>query len=258
MTIRNDGDTVGNTVAVVTGAAQGIGAAITEELCERGFRVVALDRQSTYPEALTSAISRGRVLPLVADVTSRDDVATSMERARQEFGRLDVVVANAGFFRPSPFLDVDEPTWERHLAVNLTGVFNVCQLGARLMVAAGRPGSIVVVTSIAAEIPSRGTAPYVASKGGAQMLAEAMAWELGDRGIRVNCVAPGIVDTPLNADYLVDEAARARIGAQVPLGRVATPGDVAHAVAYLAGDESEYVTGVTIRVDGGRFLGWVP
>jgi glucose 1-dehydrogenase len=90
------------------------------------------------------------------------------------------------------------------------------------------------------------------------MLAEAMAWELGQYGIRVNCVAPGIVDTPLNADYLVDAEARQRISAQVPLGRIAAPRDIARVVAYLASDEAEYVTGVTVRADGGRFLGWVP
>jgi NAD(P)-dependent dehydrogenase (short-subunit alcohol dehydrogenase family) len=90
------------------------------------------------------------------------------------------------------------------------------------------------------------------------MLAEAMAWELGDYGIRVNCVAPGIVDTTLNADYLVDDQARLRIGSQIPLGRVATPGDIARVVGFLAGDEAAYLTGVTVRADGGRFLGWVP
>jgi glucose 1-dehydrogenase/2-deoxy-D-gluconate 3-dehydrogenase len=247
-----------NRVAIVTGAAQGIGAAIVDELVSAGARVIALDRQTSVPDVWLDRIAAGSILPIVGDVTSRDDVRDAITAGISQFGRLDIAVCNAGLFRTASFLEVDSETWDQHIAVNLSGVFITSQLAAREMVAAGKGGSIVVVTSISAEFPSKGTSPYVASKGGAKMLAEAMAWELGGYGIRVNCVAPGIVDTPLNAGYLADDEARRRIGLQVPLGRVATPGDIARVVGFLAGDEANYLTGVTVRSDGGRFLGWVP
>jgi len=245
-------------VAAVTGAAQGIGAAVVRRLLDDGARVIALDRNPLPAGAWQREVEEGTVLPVLADVTAAQDVRAAIRAGRERFGRMDIAVCNAGVFEPVPFLDADLATWNRHLAVNLTGVFITAQAAAREMVAAGSGGSIVVVTSISAESPSAGTAPYVASKGGARMLAEAMAWELGALGIRVNCVAPGIVDTPLNADYLVDDSARREVGAQLPLGRVAQPGDIASVVAFLASDDAGYVTGVTVRADGGKILGWTP
>jgi NAD(P)-dependent dehydrogenase (short-subunit alcohol dehydrogenase family) len=243
-------------VAVVTGAAQGIGAAVVGQLLDDGARVIALDRRPLPAGAWQQEIAAGRVLPVLADVTSAGAVRAAVRAGTGQFGRLDIAVCNAGIFEPVPFLDADLATWDRHLAVNLTGVFVTAQAAAIQMVAAGSGGAIVVVTSISAESPSAGTAPYVASKGGARMLAQAMAWELGAHGIRVNCVAPGVVDTPLNADFLTSDSARRAAGAKIPLGRVAQPGDVARVVAFLASDEAGYVTGVTIRADGGKIVGW--
>jgi NAD(P)-dependent dehydrogenase (short-subunit alcohol dehydrogenase family) len=243
-------------VAVVTGAAQGIGAAVVAQLLGDGARVIALDRRPLPAGAWQQEIAADRVLPVLADVTSAGAVRAAVRAGTGQFGRLDIAVCNAGIFEPVPFLDADLATWDRHLAVNLTGVFVTAQAAAIQMVAAGSGGAIVVVTSISAESPSAGTAPYVASKGGARMLAQAMAWELGAHGIRVNCVAPGVVDTPLNADFLTSDSARRAAGAQIPLGRVAQPEDVARVVAFLASDEAGYVTGVTIRADGGKIGGW--
>jgi glucose 1-dehydrogenase len=245
-------------VGIVTGAAQGIGAAIVRDLVRAGARVIALDRQLISDEAWGREIDVESVFIVQADVTSHEEMRAAVRLGVEYFGRLDIAVCNAGLFQTAPFLEIDAATWDRHLAVNLTGVFNTSQIAAQEMIAGGTGGSIVVITSINAESPSRGTAPYVAAKGGAKMLAEAMAWELGDYGIRVNCVAPGIVDTPLNADFLVDDDARRRVAAQIPIGRVAQPEDIARVVTFLASPASEYVTGVTVRADGGRILGWVP
>lgn len=242
-------------VALVTGAAQGIGAGIVQRLLEDGARVIAMDRQPLPAGQWQRDIADGTVLPVAADVTDVPRTQDAIGAAARHFGRLDVAVCNAGVFETAPFLDIDMDTWNRHIAVNLTGVFVTAQAAARAMVSGG---SIVFVTSISAESPSARTAPYVASKGGARMLAAAMAWELGPVGIRVNCVAPGIVDTPLNADYLTDDDARREVGSMLPLGRVAQPRDVADVVAFLASDEARYVTGNTIRADGGKILGWRP
>lgn len=245
-------------VALVTGAGQGIGAAITDRLLADGAQVVAVDLNEIPADKWSEQAADGALFRVVADVSSRQAVSAAVDGALGRFGQLDIAVCNAGLFQPVPFLDADDRIWARHLAVNLTGVFLTAQAAARAMVASSRGGSIVVVTSISAESPSAGTAPYVAAKGGARMLAEAMAWELGRHAIRVNCVAPGIVDTPLNADYLVDDEARHKAAAMVPLGRVAEPGDIADVVAFLASGESRYVTGVTVRTDGGMRLGWTP
>lgn len=245
-------------VAVVTGAAQGIGAGIVQRLVSDDATVIALDRNPVPPGMWQQQIKAGTVLPAIADVTDPDAIGGAIRVGAEQLGRLDIAVCNAGVFEPVAFLDIGLDSWNRHLAVNLTGVFLTAQAAAREMVSRGHGGSIVVVTSISAESPSARTAPYVASKGGARMLAAAMAWELGPQGIRVNCVAPGVVDTPLNADYLTDDEARREIGGQLPLGRVAQPADIAEVVAFLASDEAAYVTGVTIRADGGKILGWTP
>lgn len=245
-------------VAAVTGAAQGIGAAVVQRLVEDGATVIALDRNPPPAGAWQQEISDGLVHPMVVDVTDAEAVQAAMRAGARLRGRLDIAVCNAGVFEPVPFLEIGIETWNRHLAVNLTGVFITAQAAAREMVSSGAGGAIVVITSISAESPSARTAPYVASKGGARMLAAAMAWELGPLGIRVNCVAPGVVDTPLNADYLIDEDSRKSVGGQLPLGRVAQPRDIAEVVAFLASDQAGYVTGVTVRADGGKILGWRP
>jgi NAD(P)-dependent dehydrogenase (short-subunit alcohol dehydrogenase family) len=256
--MTGDAVSLARRVALVTGARQGIGAAITDRLLADGAQVVAVDINEIPVGKWSAETAGGALVPIVADVSSREAVNAAVDGALGHFGHLDIAVCNAGLFQPVPFLDADDGIWSRHLAVNLTGVFLTAQAAARAMVASGHGGAIVVVTSISAESPSAGTAPYVAAKGGARMLAEAMAWELGRYGIRVNCVAPGIVDTPLNADYLVDDEARSRAAAMVPLGRVAEPVDIADVVAFLASSSSRYVTGVTVRTDGGMRLGWTP
>lgn len=251
----NDHGLAGRT-ALVTGASRGIGAAITERFAACGVKVAALDVDDVVtPHLYASSLIRR----IRGSVNSREDVRSAIEDATRGSRPLDIVVCNAGFLRYQPFLELDDETWQRHVDVDLTGVFITAQEAARTMTArpTGRRNgsSIIVVTSISAEMPSVSQGHYAAVKAGAQMLAKAMAWELGPYGIRVNSVGPGWVETRLTSDYLAEPNMRTQVEATIPLGRVGQPEDIANAVAFLTSDEAEYITGAHIRIDGGLILG---
>jgi NAD(P)-dependent dehydrogenase (short-subunit alcohol dehydrogenase family) len=169
----------------------------------------------------------------------------------REFDRLDIVLEAAGISHRLDFLDLDAETWERIIAVNLTGMFHVGQAAARQMVRQGGGGSIINVTSQLAEVARPERAAYVASKGGARSLTQAMAVDLARHGIRVNAIAPGPTLTGLTRASYEDPAARRATEALIPLGRLGRPDDLAGAVLFLAGDEARWVTGSTVTVDGG-------
>ena len=169
----------------------------------------------------------------------------------REFGRLDIVLESAGIAHRIDFLDVDAETWDRVIAVNLTGMFHLGQAAARQMVKQGGGGSIVNVTSQLAEVARPERAAYVASKGGARSLTHAMAVDLAPRGIRVNAIAPGPTLTGLTRANYIEAGAREATEAMIPLGRIGQPDDLVGAVLFLASDESLWVTGSTVTVDGG-------
>jgi NAD(P)-dependent dehydrogenase (short-subunit alcohol dehydrogenase family) len=162
---------------------------------------------------------------------------------------VDVMVANAGIPHGTPFLELDEVTWERVLAVNLKGVFLCGQAAARAMVAGGHPGAIVNVASTYAEVTEAGASAYSASKGGVRMLTKSMALELGPRGIRVNAVGPGWIRTGMNP--LEDPVQLAQLEPTIPLQRIGMPEDVADVIAFLVSDDARYISGQTLFVDGG-------
>lgn len=230
-------------VAVITGAAQGIGLAVARHLASRGYDTVLTDlREPSEPAALTVA----------GDVSSANDVAALAEQVRARFGRVDVLVNNAGVSLLQPAETTSAEQWRRVLDVNLTGPFLLCQEFGRDMLAAGS-GSIVNIASIAGLQGIADRAAYNASKHGLIGLTRTLAAEWGGRGIRVNAVCPGWVKTEMDeADQASGGYTDDDIIGQNPMGRFAAPGDIASAVAFLADPElSGFVNGVALPVDGG-------
>lgn len=242
--------------ALVTGGSSGIGLAAAHRLARDGASVYLVGRD---PERLAGAMARVRdatpgaiVGGAAADVTDASAMAAAAAAAGSR-GRLDILVASAGIDGAGrDVLDLDTERFALVMDVNVRGLFLAGQAAARLMVADGRGGSIVLVASVNGLEAERGFADYNASKGGAVLLARSMALDLADRGVRVNAVCPGYVRTPMTEGYLADPAARAEVLAHIPMGRVADPDEIASVIAFLASEEASYITGAAIVVDGGR------
>lgn len=248
--------TLRNRVAVVTGAARGIGYATAARLLEAGARVVVADVDGPGAERAAARLGeRATAAPVdVADEASVRDLARS---AVEACGRLDIWVSNAGVYPPAPVLELSADEWDRMLAVNLRGTFIGAREAARAMIAAGEGGVIVNVASTAAyRADAPGVAHYVASKFGVRGLTQSLAVELGPHGIRVLAVAPTVTLTPgLEAQRAPLEAAGFALddlGPRLPLGRVAVPDDVARVVLFCASDLSLLMTGSTLLVDAGE------
>lgn len=237
-------------VAIVTGAGSGIGHAIAERLGAAGA-AVCVSYLGYEEQARALAERLPRAIAIRADVTSAADVCAMVERARQELGRVDVLVNNAGIQKEVPFLDLDERTWDAIIGVNLKGSFLCAQAAARVMRDAGRGGSIVNISSIHEDYPFPGFTPYCVSKGGLRMLMRNLAVELAPYGIRVNNVAPGAIATPINQAALARPEKLQILHGIIPLGRMGQPAEVAELALFLASDASSYVTGSTYYVDGG-------
>jgi NAD(P)-dependent dehydrogenase (short-subunit alcohol dehydrogenase family) len=239
--------------ALVTGGAQGIGRAAAAALLAEGARVVIFDFDGEAAEATAAELG---CIAVVGDVSSRDDVRRAVETCVERHGGLRIVSANAGVAAVEPFLETDDATWERIVAVNLNGAFRTVQESARAMRESGG-GTIVVTTSTNAFWPETGTSPYTASKHGLLGLVRNAAIDLARHGIRVNAVAPGIVRTRL-ASFLTDDPVEGpKYLENVPLGRFAEPEDIAKAILFLASDDADYVTGEQLVVDGGVSVGMV-
>jgi len=246
--------------ALVTGASSGIGRAIALELGAAGAAVaVNWLRQEEEAAAVVAAIEAagGRAVAVGGDVSREPDVVAMVGRTVDAFGGLDLLVANAGIERNRPFDELTLDDWQRVLDVNLTGAFlcareAVRELKRRGRVAGARAvGGIVFVSSVHEVIPWGGHVNYAASKGGLGMLMRSLAQEVAPLGIRVNSVAPGAIRTPINRPAWETPEAQARLLQLIPYGRIGEPEDVARAVAWLASDAADYVTGATLFVDGG-------
>jgi NAD(P)-dependent dehydrogenase (short-subunit alcohol dehydrogenase family) len=244
-------------VALVTGAGGGIGGAGAEGLGREGAAVLCTDIDAAAAEATAGRIraAGGRAAAQSLDVRDRAAVDAAVAAAVREFGRLDILLECAGISHRLNFLDLDAETWDRIIAVNLTGMFHLGQAAARQMVRqanGGQPGgSIINVTSQLAEVARPERAAYVASKGGGRSLTHAMAVDLATHGIRVNAIAPGPTLTGLTRASYTDPEARRATEALIPLGRLGQPDDLVGAVLFLASDEARWVTGSTVTVDGG-------
>lgn len=239
-------------VAIVTGAGSGIGFAIAQLFAESGA-AVAINYLGHGDEAVQLAArieqQEGRAVAVEADVSSGSEVDSLVTTVVERFGKLDVLVNNAGIEQSQPLLEIDEASWDRTIAVDLKGPFLCLQAAARQMRKGG--GSIVNISSIHEDFPFPGFTPYAAAKGGLRMLMRNASLELAPYGIRVNNIAPGAIATPINAATLADPAKVRRLQQLVPLKRMGSPEEVAQVALFLASERASYVTGSTYYVDGG-------
>ncbi|GMQ94610.1 MAG: beta-ketoacyl-ACP reductase [Acidimicrobiia bacterium] len=245
-------------IAMVTGAGTGIGRRIAEVLAERGSSVALLDINEDQLDEVASQIQRagGTALPVMTDVTQSKNVQKTVDRVLEEWGRIDVLVNNAGILRVGTVTDGSEEDWDLVLKVNLKGVYLCSRHVLPSMIDAGS-GSIVNIASVAATSGNPDLAAYSASKAGVMNLSRAMAKGYGPMGIRVNCVLPGTIPTDMHrAFYSEDEADEtlAEMALNKPLRRNGTTDDIASAVAFLVSDEANFITGVVLPVDGGATL----
>jgi NAD(P)-dependent dehydrogenase (short-subunit alcohol dehydrogenase family) len=251
-------------VAIVTGAGRGIGRATALELASLGADIVVaeLDRSGADRTAAEVKGLGRRALVVPTDVTKRPDLAAMAERARTEFGRIDILVNNAGIYRAAPSLEVTEDHWDAIMTINARAVFFACQAVLPAMIARKR-GAIVNLASMAGKVGSTTNLPYNASKAAVISMTKSLALAHAADGIRVNCVCPGFVETDMWTSVAreqgkilgmsPEEFTRRRL-AQVPLGRMERPEDVANVIGFLASSKSGYMTGQALSVDGGLVM----
>jgi glucose 1-dehydrogenase len=241
-------------VAVVTGSSSGIGEGIARCFAREGA-AVGIDYHS-HPqgaEALVKDIQQagGKAVCCQADVSKQDDVRRLIEATANQFGRLDIMVNNAGIEHQMPFVDMPLELFEQTIAVNLAGVWLGCQEAAKRMIAQGQGGRIINISSVHEEITMPGNAAYCASKGGVMMLMRTIAVELAPHKITVNNIGPGAVDTPIDAATKADPEKYAALLREIPLGRMGQPDDIGQLATFLASDAGGYITGATLFIDGG-------
>jgi glucose 1-dehydrogenase len=239
---------------VVTGAAQGIGLGIARAFLTEGAGVVAFDRNEVKLHEVTEELG-DRCVAFVGDVSVRDDCHRSVECCVERFGAIDVMCAHTGIADPLPLLQMTEDLWRRHFAINVDGVMFCAVEAARSMVGASRPGAIVCTSSINAWFVEETHAVYNVTKAAVWTFIRSAAMDFARHGIRVNGVAPGVVDTPLAELVVHNPELAPQYLKTIPLGRFGQPEDIANVVLFLASDESSYVTGQTVVVDGGQTLG---
>lgn len=246
--------------AIVTGGAMGIGAAIAARLAEAGAFVVIADinEEAAQDTAVKIAQDGGNAVALAADASRVADTQRIVSEAVRTFGHVDILVNDAGVFPFAPALELTESQWDRVLDINLKGTFFYSQAAARQMIAQGTPGAIVNIASIDGLHPTGYLAHYDASKGGVVMVTKSLAKELGPHGIRVNAIAPGGVATPgverATAPSANGAASATDSMANIPLGRIGQPDEIAMAALFLASPASSYMTGSLVVVDGGYLL----
>jgi 2-hydroxycyclohexanecarboxyl-CoA dehydrogenase len=245
--------TFGGQVAIVTGSASGIGKATALRLATGGACVVVADINQNGAEDVATTITEqgGRALAHRVDVTDARAVKSMFERAAAELGRVDILVSNAGWDRAGPFAETDEEFWDRVIAINYRGHLATCHAALPYMREQGH-GRIVTVASDAGRVGSSGEVVYSGAKGAVIAFTKGLAREVARHGINVNCVAPGLVDTPLLAGISEGhEKLIAAIVRTIPLGRTGNPDEIAAAICFFASPDATYITGQTLSVNGG-------
>ncbi len=242
-----------NRVAVVTGGSRGIGREIALTLCRAGFDLVVASPEIEKNEEVAEKIRAcsGEALTVNLNLLSFDSIRESFAKVLERFGRIDVLVNNAGITKDGLALRMKREDWDRVLQINLYGAFFACQQVLPVMMKQ-RYGRIINIASVVGESGNAGQANYVASKAGLIGLTKALAQEMAARDITVNAVAPGFIDTDMTA--VLSEEVREKLLAQVPLRRLGRPEEIAAAVRFLASDEAGYITGHVLNVNGGMYM----
>ncbi len=245
-------------VAIVTGAGSGIGASIACAFVREGAKVVLADISGEGMEATAEEIEKigGQWLAVLTDVSKADQVENMTRKTVEKFGKLDILVNNAG--TPPPLglgvADITEEDWDRVMSVDLKGPFLCCRYAVPEMINNGK-GKIVNISSGAGLVAEKGVNAYGVAKGGLVLFTRQLAIDYGSEGIYANCICPGYINTPLIAPIVMDDKLRESIESFFPLRRIGKPEEVASAVVFLASDESDYITGAVLTVDGGALCG---
>jgi len=241
-----------NKIAIVTGSKRGIGKSIALELAKEGAKIVISDIDLKECQDVCDEIKKMGLdaIAVKCDVSKKGDVDAMVEKTIQKFQKIDIIVNNAGVVLMKPFLEMTEKDWDFILDINLKGVFLCTNAVAKQMIKQ-KSGKIISITSIAGEVGFMNTSAYCASKAGIINLTRELALELCPYNINVNAVAPGVIATNMTEDMLKDKKTKEGLLANIPLGRVGKPEEIGKAVIFLASDDSNYVTGHTLVVDGG-------
>ncbi|MDO8733937.1 MAG: 3-oxoacyl-[acyl-carrier-protein] reductase [Elusimicrobiota bacterium] len=241
-------------VAIITGGAQGIGRAIAEKLADEGAKIIIVDIMEEAAKKTADEISKDKnveTLSLKVDVSSSQETEQMIKKTVEKFSKIDIMINNAGITRDNLLIRMSDDEWDKVLDINLKGVFNCSKAAAKIMMKQ-RSGKIVNIASVVGLMGNAGQANYSASKGGVIALTKTMARELAKRFINVNAVAPGFIKTAMTEK--LSEDAKKKLTDLIPLARLGEPQDVANIVAFLCTDESSYITGEIISVNGGMYM----
>jgi len=243
-------------VSIVTGATKGIGLACAEEYAIEGSKVVLTGRTESLGEEAAARIRAdgGDAIFIQCDVSQNDQIQNLVQKTVEHYGRIDIVLNNAGVNHSANFFDITEEDWEWVMGVDLKGSFLLAQAAARVMVDQGIPGVIINVSSVMAVLALADQVPYCAAKGGVNQMTKAMAIALGDYGIRVNAIGPGPVLTELMQVVVNNPEKEAELLGRLPLGRIAECREIATVAVFMASEDSSFFTGQCVYPDGGRMI----